>query len=608
MGQRIEDAGGKAETNENARMSALSERAADMARDGRNIVTTLSPEAGDAAGRLRRLAELGLELGSERVAEEAMGLAERLEEGRFYVACIGQFKRGKSTLLNALVEDRALPSGVVPITTVPTVLRYGKKRRARVRFQGGGWTDIPPEELMEYVSEEHNPENAKGVAGVEVFVPSPLLADGMCFVDTPGLGSVFAGNTAATQEFVPHIDAAIVVVGADPPIAGEELTLVEQVGKQVRQLLVVLNKADRTSEEERQIAGPFTRNVLEKRLGRPVGPIYEVSAFERLEKRRSNWDWDALVAGLKKLADESGRTLVRAAGVRGLRRLGDELLAVVLEEREALVRPIEESERRIAAMRETIGGAERSLREIGYLFMAEQHRLSDLFLERRKEFLADVLRLTPAQYKEEVLAVPKRYGPQFRRDAMRAAQAVAARLVLPWLGEEQARAEEAYRKVASRFVTIGNEFLQKLSESKVPELARTPNALDSEKGFRVASRFRFEELIHVAQPASPLRYIADIFLGLVGAYSVIEREGLSFLEYLLEMNSARVQSDVVDRVQDSRGQLEVDIRKLLHEVTRIAASALDHARDAKAQGASAVSAKLAKLGLEEKKVHALVES
>jgi hypothetical protein len=45
-------------------------------------------------------------------------------------------------------------------------------------------------------------------------------------------GSVFAGDTAATHAFVPHIDAAIVVVGADPPIAGEELALVSAIGKQ----------------------------------------------------------------------------------------------------------------------------------------------------------------------------------------------------------------------------------------------------------------------------------------------------------------------------------------------------------------------------------------
>jgi hypothetical protein len=56
------------------------------------------------------------------------------------------------------------------------------------------------------------------VDGAEVFVPSPLLSSGMCFVDTPGLGSVFTGNTATTQAFIPDIDAALVVVGGDPPL------------------------------------------------------------------------------------------------------------------------------------------------------------------------------------------------------------------------------------------------------------------------------------------------------------------------------------------------------------------------------------------------------
>jgi len=452
----------------------------------------------DVAGKLARLAELAHEFGAEQVEEESKSLAERLMEGRFYVACIGQFKRGKSTLLNALVGDPVLPTGVVPITTVPTILRYGEKRTARVRFEGGTWSDVAPEELVQYVSEEQNPENAKSVAGVEVFLRSSLLSAGMCFVDTPGLGSIFAGNTTATQAFVPHIDAAIVVVGADPPIAGEELALVEEVSKHVKQLVVVLNKADRATEAERRIAVPFTRKVLEKRLRRRVEFIYEISAFERLEQNKVAWDWDLLVASLEKLADESGRTLVRAAGERGLQRLGEEMLSITLEEREALVRPIEESERRIASMRETIAETERSLREIGYLLMAEKHRLSDLFLARRKSFLSVNLSAAKAEANEEYLNIQRRHGPRYRREAMRVAQTVAANRVLPWLAKEQVYAEDEYRRVAARFVNIGNDFLSKLSQSRIPELSRMPNALNSEKGFRVVSRFRFEELINVA--------------------------------------------------------------------------------------------------------------
>ncbi|HTC41837.1 MAG TPA: dynamin family protein [Candidatus Acidoferrales bacterium] len=551
-----------------------------------------SGEVADVAGKLTRLAELADELGSEQVKEEATNLAERLGERRFYVACIGQFKRGKSTLLNALVEDSVLPTGIVPITTVPTVLRYGEQRSARVRFHGGTWTDLEPEELMEYVSGEHNPENAKSVAGVEVFLPHALLADGMCLVDTPGLGSIFAGNTAATQEFVPQIDAAIILVGTDPPIAGEELALVEEVGKNVRQLLVVLNKADRATEAERRIAGPFTRKVLEKKLGRSVGPIYEISAIERLKNNKKEWDWDPLVASLQKLAEDSGRTLVREAGERGLRRLSHEMLCVTFEQREALSRPIEESERRISAMQETIAESELSLREIGYLFMAEKHRLSNLFLERRKKFLRENLVAAKAEANEEFQKIRSGYGPRFRRDAMHAAQTVVASRVLPWLTKEQLVAEEEYRKVARRFVNIGNEFLAKLSESKIPELSRLPNALNSEKGFRVGSRFRFEELINIAQPASPLRYAADIALGLVGACSIIQRDTMGFLECLLGMNSARVQSDLMDRIEASQGGLEAEIRKLLHQITLVAIAALEHAREAKSRGTAAVEEKL----------------
>jgi len=560
----------------------------------------------DVAGKLTRLADLASEFGSERVAEEAKHLAERLTEGRFYVACIGQFKRGKSTLLNALVGDPVLPTGVVPITTVPTVLRYGDTRTARVRFQGGSWTDVTPEELIEYVSEENNPENAKNVAGVEVFLPSPLLADGMCFVDTPGLGSIFAGNTAATQAFVPQIDAAIIVVGADPPIAGEEMTLVEEVSKHVRQLIVVLNKADRATEAERSIAVPFTRKVLEKKLRRPVEFIYEISAFERLQQKKTGWDWDLLVASLQRLVDESGHALVRAAGERGLQRLAEEMLSATLEEREALVRPIEESERRIASMRDTIAETERSLREIGYLFVAEKHRLSDLFLERKKSFLNANLAAGKTEANEAFLNIRRRYGPRYRREVMHTAQTIAANRVLPWLIKEQAHGEEEYRNVAARFVSIGNDFLTKLAQSRIPELSRMPNALNSEKGFRVISRFRFEELINIAQPASPVRYVADVILGLVGALSVVRRDAVEFLEYLLEMNSSRVQSDLLDRVEESQGQLEAEIRKLLHQITRVATLALDHAREARSRGGAAVEENLSRIATTEQDIHSLL--
>ncbi len=92
-----------------------------------------------------------------------------------------------------------------------------------MRFEAGDRREIPIKDVDAYASEEQDSENSKHVSALEIFVLSLLLATGMCFVDTPGLGSVFVGNTAATKAFIAHIDAAIVVIGADPPLAGQEL-------------------------------------------------------------------------------------------------------------------------------------------------------------------------------------------------------------------------------------------------------------------------------------------------------------------------------------------------------------------------------------------------
>src|ERR1039457_2111733 len=79
----------------------------------------------DGASRLLRLRRLAQELGAEPVAEEASELAARVSEGRFYVACVGQFKRGKSTLLNALVGHAVVPTGLFPVTRVPPGFALG---------------------------------------------------------------------------------------------------------------------------------------------------------------------------------------------------------------------------------------------------------------------------------------------------------------------------------------------------------------------------------------------------------------------------------------------------------------------------------------------------
>ena len=546
------------------------------------------------ARALGELANMAEELGEGAIAADVRQLVARINEGRFFVACVGQFKRGKSTLLGALVGEPILPMGVVPVTAVPTVLRYGSQRTARVLI-GETWRTIPPDDLPQYVSEEWNPENSKQVAGVEVFLPSPLLAGGMCLVDTPGIGSVFSGNTETTKDFIPQVDAAILVVGADPPISGEELALIEAVAVNVDEILIVLNKIDRVSIDERQQASAFATRVVETRLKRVVGRIYEVSALNRLNSSSNVDDWNDLIEALSQLASKSGQAMTRSSAERGLRRFSASLQRSIAERVRALTEPLANSEQRIVKLRQTVDQAEQSLRDLGALFSAEQLRLSMTLLARRKEFLTQVLPIARQAFKRETSTVTSSVGPAKRRELAALAQAIARRHVMPWMDTEEAEAEELYGAVTQRFVNLVNGLLQRISEEQGTDISHLPRSLDEEHGFRTRSRFFFHDMITIAQPPSPLLYLLDSLMGILHIRKWFENNALNFLEHLLDTNASRVQGDVEQRVVESRLRLESDVRKLLREVSTSAEQALSRARELNAAGVSAVQKELERL-------------
>jgi hypothetical protein len=238
--------------------------------------------------------------------------------------------------------------------------------------------------------------------------------------------------------------------------------------------------------------------------------------------------------------------------------------------------------------------------------MAELHRISDLFGERHRRFFRSAWTESEAEFDEELASVPRGFGPHYRRRVMHLAQEISRRKVMPWLKPEQEEGERQYRAVALRFVQMGNNFLTKLADAGLNELMRMPHALDPDKGLRVRSRFIFEDFIGTAQPPSPLRWLADIFLPFVGARKVITNEAREFLRELLEVNGSRVQNDVLNRIQESRDRLQVEIRKLLHEISRIAEQALDRARSVKAEGTPAVQSAIERLNRLERDVSVLV--
>jgi hypothetical protein len=540
--------------------------------------------------RLRTLSRLAVEIGSTALAADADSLAERLAEGRFYVVSVGQFKRGKSTLVNALVGEPVLPAGVVPVTAAVTVVRYGERLSARVRFATRGWEECELGALATYVSEEQNPGNGKGVTGVEVFVPSPLLESGMCLVDTPGIGSVSLTNTATTRAFVPHIDAALVVLGGDPPISGDELALVRGIAGTVEDLIFVFNKADRQTDAEREEAIRFTERVLAEALGRTVAPIYQVSAMEELARAGPPRDWEALSRRLRSLAKESGAGLVRAAATRGVTALVGRLLREVDEQRGALLRPIEESETRVDRLRRAMGDAERSLLDLGHRLIAVEERLYARFTEERDAFFSQALPQAQCELREAVRTEPAK-GPALRRRAIEDAIAVARRWLDRWRQEQEPQAEALYREAVGRFVELVDHVQDALG--RVPGLEGFPR-ISVDAGFRARSRFHYTEMLTVA-PSSMGNWLLDLVTLRDRRRRAIERDAGRYLERLMEVNSARVKNDFHARVIESRRSLETELRARLRELHASAARALERARQAQAAGSTAVEAELERL-------------
>ncbi len=530
-------------------------------------------------------------LGNERIEREARALAERIADKRFFVACLGQFKRGKSSLLNALVGSIVLPTGVVPVTAIVTILRYGPTLRAEAHFENGSRQHIRAESISDYVSEERNPGNFKGVAAVEVFVPGALLSTGMCLVDTPGIGSIYADNTAVTRAFVPHIDAALVVLGADPPISGEELLLLEDVAAQVDEIAFVLNKADRLSPAECNEAVEFARRTVAQKIRHEPSQVFQVSAAEWLNGAGPSRDAPALIAELERLARERAPELVKRAERRGITRLSDALIREINSQRDALILPIDTLHERASHLREIIADAERSLSDLSHLFKAEQERVGRRCGERRDNFLAKAIPAARREFHDAIVRATERRGSPLHGRATEIAQSISCSLLDRWLDEERPAAEAMYRESARRFVTLANDFLRRLAESSGPLLADLPRAVSDESGFRVKSRLYFGE--HFGFPRQTIaERIVNAFRSRSRQTEIIESKMARYLYTLLSLNSTRILNDFDEMVRESGRRLEAEIRRMLNELRAAAESTLVRAEATRAAGTDAVKSRL----------------
>ena len=261
--------------------------------------TRLKLELADIIRSAKQAAE---EHKDEIKATDCRKLLARLAEDRFNLAVVGQFSRGKSSLMNAILGVERLPTSVLPLTSVITTVSYGDRERVLIHWK---WTSypsaVPIGDLTKYVTQESNPGNEKRVAVAEVQLPVELLRLGFHFIDTPGIGSAITANTATTTEFLPEADAVIFVTSFESPLSEAELKFLSQIRQHVRKIFVVINKSDLVSPEQQASVSAFSRERLRELLGGDIPKVFIVSARDGLNaKQNGDADKQAL-AGLPQL-------------------------------------------------------------------------------------------------------------------------------------------------------------------------------------------------------------------------------------------------------------------------------------------------------------------
>jgi len=287
---------------------------------------------GDALDKA--LEELAV-LGAERDREQIAALRDRLAAARLRVLVAGEAKRGKSTLINALLGRPVLPAGVTPLTAVATTVRYGEDPHAEVRFGDGHEEKHPLAALGDLVTERGNPRNRRGIAAVTAFVDAPVLAGGVELVDTPGTGSVFQWDTDAAHRALESMDAAVFVLTADPPVSASERDLLGTVGELSVTTFAVLNKADHLDGAGLAEAMDFTARVLAE--AGHTGLVYPMSARAALDG--GDPGFGAFAADFTAyLASQGSSDLATSAAAHARRIAGSLLDEVTLTRRAAQMR------------------------------------------------------------------------------------------------------------------------------------------------------------------------------------------------------------------------------------------------------------------------------
>lgn len=323
----------------------------------RQSAEVLPPSSPDAC--LRQLDAICRNFRIDSLVPTVDACAEILKDGGGVdVAVVGRFKAGKSSFLNSLIGREVLPVAAVPLTGVVTRLCYGARDRALVRYLDGRETEVTLGQLAEYVTEQRNPANEKGVALVEVETPGLQPYQGIRFVDTPGLGSVFAHNTRTSMDWLPRVGAALLAVSTDQPLSEYDAGLLKELAKHTPEVSILLTKADLVTPQELADVTRFIGDQLGL-LAKATVRVFPFSIRQGYEGLREGFQ-RYLLQQVAERHEERSQEIIQyklralAEGCRQYLCMALSAAGAAAEAREQLARQLKEERKRLSVVQNEI--------------------------------------------------------------------------------------------------------------------------------------------------------------------------------------------------------------------------------------------------------------
>lgn len=259
---------------------------------------------------------------SETVVRLAREAERRVADQKYRLVVLGEFGRGKSSLINALLGlPDLLPEGAAVTTSSVIVLQYSEERVITVTVLDGDddraterTYEVKPEDIADYVTEDANPGNVKNVLSVEIGLPAEELKDGLVIVDTPGLGSLNPGHAVATRAELLNADALLFVGWATKPLSALEIEFLTEALEKCSVLLVALTMTDKVPDPEPVIEQARIR--IHEATGAGLDDLLVVgtSAYVKQEADEADDDELRTESGYPELAGWLGDRLAVACG------------------------------------------------------------------------------------------------------------------------------------------------------------------------------------------------------------------------------------------------------------------------------------------------------